>query len=65
MLCGALLACLLCFAAAAAGAAQGIRKTKLGLREFIKLGDFVQQIDTDNKLAVSSCAAAKILNGQL
>jgi hypothetical protein len=33
---------------------QGIRKTKLGLREFIKLGEFVQQIDTDNKLAVST-----------
>jgi hypothetical protein len=40
-------------AAAAAAALQGIRKTKLGLREFIKLGEFVQQIDTDNKLAVS------------
>jgi hypothetical protein len=38
---------------AAAAALQGIRKTKLGLREFIKLGEFVQQIDTDNKLAVS------------
>lgn len=31
---------------------QGIKKTKLGLREFVRLGEFVQQIDTDQQLAV-------------
>ncbi|KAF6256783.1 hypothetical protein COO60DRAFT_79493 [Scenedesmus sp. NREL 46B-D3] len=47
----------------------GIRKTKLGLREFIKLGDFVQQIDTDNKLALNvvqfSVAGLGMLSGSL
>jgi hypothetical protein len=38
---------------------QGIKKTKLGLREFIRLGEFVQQIDTDNKLAVRQCTSSK------
>ncbi len=32
---------------------QGSKKTKLGLREFVKLGDFIQSIDTVNSLAVS------------
>eukprot|EP00878_Enallax_costatus_P043732 GHUV01051795.1.p1 GENE.GHUV01051795.1~~GHUV01051795.1.p1 ORF type:complete len:158 (+),score=34.85 GHUV01051795.1:274-747(+) len=32
----------------------GVKKTKLGLREFIRLGDFQQQIDIDRKLAVSA-----------
>eukprot|EP00882_Tetradesmus_deserticola_P009697 GHRQ01010239.1.p1 GENE.GHRQ01010239.1~~GHRQ01010239.1.p1 ORF type:complete len:243 (+),score=140.18 GHRQ01010239.1:95-730(+) len=47
----------------------GIRKTKLGLREFIKLGDFVQEIDTDNKLALNvvqfSVAGLGMLTGSL
>ncbi len=33
---------------------QGVKRTKLGLREFIKLGDFTQIIDTDRKEAVST-----------
>lgn len=33
-------------------AAQGVKRTKLGLRDFIKLGEFVQTIDTANSLAV-------------
>eukprot|EP00878_Enallax_costatus_P025694 GHUV01027513.1.p1 GENE.GHUV01027513.1~~GHUV01027513.1.p1 ORF type:complete len:236 (+),score=66.50 GHUV01027513.1:274-981(+) len=31
----------------------GVKKTKLGLREFIRLGDFQQQIDIDRKLALN------------
>lgn len=33
--------------------AQGKKRTKLGLREFIKLGSFKQIIDTDKSEAVS------------
>ncbi|WIA18878.1 hypothetical protein OEZ85_003551 [Tetradesmus obliquus] len=47
----------------------GIKKTKLGLREFIRLGEFVQQIDTDNKLALNvvqfSVAGLGMLSGSL
>jgi hypothetical protein len=32
---------------------QGVKRTKLGLREFVRLGDFIQTIDTENSLAVS------------
>ena len=31
---------------------QGVRKTKLGLREFVTLGDFCQTIDTNTNRAV-------------
>lgn len=31
---------------------QAARKTKLGLREFVSLGDFEQIIDTESKTAV-------------
>jgi hypothetical protein len=31
---------------------QGSKKTKLGLREFVKLGAFTQTIDVDNSMAV-------------
>lgn len=31
---------------------QGARKTKLGLREFVSLGDFEQIIDNESKTAV-------------
>jgi len=31
----------------------GTKRTKLGLREFIKLGNFVQSIDVENNLAVN------------
>lgn len=31
---------------------QGVKKTKLGLREFVKLGDFQQIIDTQQQQAV-------------
>ena len=34
-------------------ALQGLKKTKLGLREFVRLGAFVQKIDTEQHLAVS------------
>jgi len=34
-------------------AITGARKTKLGLREFIKLGDFTQTIDTAASLAIN------------
>lgn len=41
---------------------QGVKKTKLGLREFVKLGDFQQIIDTQQQQAVSamhiSCATS-------
>ena len=33
---------------------QGARKTKLGLREFVTLGDFCQTIDTNTNRAVRS-----------
>lgn len=33
---------------------QGVKKTKLGLREFVKLGDFQQVIDTQKQQAVSA-----------
>lgn len=33
---------------------QGSKKTKLGLREFVKLGNFTQSIDVDNSIAVSA-----------
>lgn len=33
---------------------QGVKKTKLGLREFVKLGDFQQIIDTQQQQAVSA-----------
>ncbi|KAI8473929.1 MAG: plastid lipid-associated protein/fibrillin conserved domain-containing protein [Monoraphidium minutum] len=32
----------------------GVKKTKLGLREFVKLGDFIQTIDTDQHTAVNA-----------
>ena len=32
---------------------QGVKKTKLGLREFVKLGDFVQRIDAARSEAVN------------
>jgi hypothetical protein len=32
---------------------QGARKTKLGLREFVKLGQFTQSINIDSATAVS------------
>lgn len=38
--------------AAATCCTQGVKRTKLGLREFIRLGDFIQQIDTQRSLAV-------------
>lgn len=38
---------------------QGVKKTKLGLREFIKLGDFIQQIDVQNSVAVSCKLATR------
>lgn len=31
----------------------GIKKTRLGLREFVKLGDFIQHIDIENSRAVN------------
>lgn len=31
---------------------QGVKRTKLGLREFVKLGDFIQDIDPATGLAV-------------
>lgn len=31
----------------------GIKKTKLGLREFVKLGDFIQRIDTQQHTAIN------------
>lgn len=34
---------------------QGVKKTKLGLREFVKLGDFQQIIDTQQQQAVCIC----------
>ncbi|GBF91412.1 hypothetical protein Rsub_04152 [Raphidocelis subcapitata] len=34
-------------------AITGVKKTKLGLREFVKLGDFVQIIDTENHAAIN------------
>ncbi len=40
--------------ACAALPAQGAKRTKLGLREFVKLGDFTQSINTKDSLAVSS-----------
>ena len=33
---------------------QGARKTKLGLREFVSLGDFEQIIDIESRKAVSA-----------
>jgi hypothetical protein len=36
---------------------QGVKKTKLGLREFVKLGDFQQIIDTQQQQAVSATHA--------
>jgi hypothetical protein len=36
---------------------QGVKKTKLGLREFVKLGDFLQTIDID------SCTAVRQMQG--
>lgn len=30
----------------------GVKRTKLGLREFVKLGEFVQRIDAEQSLAV-------------
>jgi hypothetical protein len=36
---------------------QGSKKTKLGLREFVKLGAFTQSIDVQNSVAVSCCRA--------
>jgi hypothetical protein len=37
-------------------APQGVKKTKLGLREFVKLGDFLQRIDTEAHTAVRARA---------
>lgn len=37
---------------------QGVRKTKLGLREFVKLGDFQQIIDTQQQQAVGVLTGA-------
>jgi hypothetical protein len=37
---------------------QGVRKTKLGLREFVKLGDFQQVIDTQQQHAVGVLTGA-------
>lgn len=37
---------------------QGVRKTKLGLREFVKLGDFQQIIDTQQQQAVGGLTGA-------
>mmetsp|Transcript_11764 Transcript_11764/g.24678 ORF Transcript_11764/g.24678 Transcript_11764/m.24678 type:complete len:277 (-) Transcript_11764:836-1666(-) len=34
----------------------GAKRTKLGLRSFVNLGDFVQRIDLENKLAVNEVA---------
>lgn len=34
------------------GCIQGVKRTKLGLREFVRLGDFIQSIDTTKSLAV-------------
>ena len=36
------------------GAAQGSRRVKLGLRDLVSLGDFVQRIDDTRRLAVST-----------
>jgi len=32
----------------------GVKRTKLGLRDFIKLGEFIQTIDTTNSLAINT-----------
>jgi hypothetical protein len=37
---------------------QGVKKTKLGLREFIQLGDFMQIINTHTRSAVSVATKA-------
>ena len=46
---------------------QGARKTKLGLREFVSLGDFEQQINVEEQHAVSGnpavCAAVLLPGG--
>ncbi len=44
--------------------AQGAKKTKLGLREFVKLGDFVQSIDTASSQAVSVALGRRSERGQ-
>ncbi|KAG1663395.1 hypothetical protein FOA52_011673 [Chlamydomonas sp. UWO 241] len=50
-------------------AITGLKRTKLGLREFVRLGDFVQSIDTDAALAVNtisfSVAGLGLLKGSL
>lgn len=47
----------------------GSRRTKLGLRNFVQLGDFVQRIDVEHGLAVNEVAffvpALKPINGLL
>ena len=48
---------------------QGRKRTKLGLREFITLGEFTQSIDTERQLAVNrvafSVAGLGMLRGAL
>lgn len=44
---------------------QGSRRTKLGLREIISLGDFVQSIDTKQSHAVRAVLCTTLLNQQL
>jgi hypothetical protein len=44
---------------------QGVKKTKLGLREFIKLGAFEQHIDRENALAVRASNAPDSFCGNL
>eukprot|EP00877_Chromochloris_zofingiensis_P009407 jgi/Chrzof1/471/Cz01g17010.t1 len=47
----------------------GSKKTKLGLREFVKLGEFIQTIDINNQLAVNeiqfSVAGLGLITGAL
>lgn len=39
---------------------QGVKRTKLGLREFVKLGDFIQRIDTQDCVAVGGGASGRL-----